>query len=122
VEVKIGMQSVPRELVVETSLTAEELEQSLADALADGGHSVFALPVSKGGKVLVPATSAEPGDPSDHTDGLLVHLVTTSRWNDVTNGRVIPAAAVDAGSMCLTSRVNSGGTKHSNGSSKQQCS
>ncbi len=54
-EVKIGMQSVPRELVVETSLTAEELERSLSDALADGGHSLFALPVSKGGKVLVPA-------------------------------------------------------------------
>jgi hypothetical protein len=55
VEVKIGMQSVPRELVVETNLTAEELEQGLADALADGEHSVFALPVIKGGKVLVPA-------------------------------------------------------------------
>ncbi len=54
-EVKIGMQSVPRELVVETDLTAEELERSLSDALADGGHSVFALPVIKGGKVLVPA-------------------------------------------------------------------
>jgi hypothetical protein len=55
VEVKIGMQSVPRELVVETSLTAEELERDLSDALREGGHAVFALPVSKGGKVLVPA-------------------------------------------------------------------
>ena len=54
-EVKIGMQSVPRELVVETNLTAEELELSLSNALADGEHSVFALPVIKGGKVLVPA-------------------------------------------------------------------
>ncbi|MDQ2815373.1 MAG: DUF3107 domain-containing protein [Actinomycetota bacterium] len=54
-EVKIGMQSVPRELVVETNLTAEELERDLSDALRAGGPAVFALPVSKGGKVLVPA-------------------------------------------------------------------
>jgi len=55
VEVKIGIQSVPRELVVETDTTAEEVEQQLASALADGAHSVFALAVSKGGKILVPA-------------------------------------------------------------------
>ena len=55
-EVKIGIQSVQRELVVETELTASELEQGLSDALAaPGGPSVFALPVSKGGKILVPA-------------------------------------------------------------------
>ena len=54
-EVKIGIQSVPRELVVETDATAEEVEQQLASALADGAHSVFALAVSKGGKILVPA-------------------------------------------------------------------
>jgi hypothetical protein len=55
VEVKIGIQSVQRELVVETDLEAGELERALSDALAEGGHSVFALPVSKGGKILVPA-------------------------------------------------------------------
>ena len=54
-EVKIGIQSVPRELVVETDTTAEEIEQQLASALADGAHSVFALAVSKGGRILVPA-------------------------------------------------------------------
>ena len=54
-EVKIGIQSVPRELVVETDTPAEEIEQQLASVLADGAHSVFALPVSKGGKILVPA-------------------------------------------------------------------
>ena len=54
-EVKIGIHSVPRELVVETDVPAEEVEQQLASALADAAHSVFALPVSKGGKVLVPA-------------------------------------------------------------------
>ena len=54
-EVKIGIHSVPRELVVETDVPADEVEQQLASALADAAHSVFALPVSKGGKVLVPA-------------------------------------------------------------------
>jgi Protein of unknown function (DUF3107) len=54
-EVKIGIQSVPRELVVETDTPADEIEQQLASALADGAHSVFALAVAKGGKVLVPA-------------------------------------------------------------------
>ena len=54
-EVKIGIQSVPRELVVETDIPADEIERQLASVLADGGHSVFALPMSKGGKILVPA-------------------------------------------------------------------
>jgi len=55
VEVKIGIQSVPRELVVETDTPPEEIEHGLASALADGAHSVFALSMSKGGKVLIPA-------------------------------------------------------------------
>ena len=54
-EVKIGIQSVPRELVVETDAQADEIERQLAGALADGAHSVFTLPVAKGGKILVPA-------------------------------------------------------------------
>jgi hypothetical protein len=54
VEVKIGIHSVPRELVVETDTPAEELERDLAAALA-ADRSVFALSVSKGGRVLVPA-------------------------------------------------------------------
>ena len=54
-EVKIGIQSVPRELVVETDMSAEELERSLSAALEKGDHAVFALSVAKGGRVLVPA-------------------------------------------------------------------
>jgi Protein of unknown function (DUF3107) len=54
VEVKIGIQSVPRELVVETDTPADEIEQQLTSVLAGGEHSVFALAVSKGGKLLVP--------------------------------------------------------------------
>ncbi len=54
-EVKIGIHSVPRELVVETDTPTEEIEHHLASALAGGEHSVFALVTAKGGKVLVPA-------------------------------------------------------------------
>jgi hypothetical protein len=53
VEVRIGVQSAPRELVVETDASADQIERDLADALA--GDGVFALTVEKGGKVLVPA-------------------------------------------------------------------
>jgi len=52
VEVKIGIQSAPRELVMETNESAAQIEQALRTALADGG--VFALADDKGGKVLVP--------------------------------------------------------------------
>jgi hypothetical protein len=53
VEVKIGIQSVPRELVVETKSSLEEVERDLAAAVADNG--VFTLEDDKGGRVLVPA-------------------------------------------------------------------
>ncbi len=52
-EVKIGIQSVPRELVVETESAFEEVERSLTSALADGG--VFVVTDEKGGKIMVPA-------------------------------------------------------------------
>jgi hypothetical protein len=41
VEIKIGMQSVPRELVIETRSSFEEVQRALATAVADGG--VFTL-------------------------------------------------------------------------------
>ena len=52
-EVKIGIQSIPRELVIETNATPEEIETSLAAALADGG--LFVLLDGKDGKIMVPA-------------------------------------------------------------------
>lgn len=55
-EVKIGIQSIPRELVVDTDATAAEVERDLAAALcAQDGKAVFALTTQKGGRVLVPA-------------------------------------------------------------------
>jgi hypothetical protein len=53
VEVKIGIQSVARELIVETSSTAEEVERALKTAVSDG--TVLVLQDEKGGKTLVPA-------------------------------------------------------------------
>ena len=53
-EVKIGVQFAPRELVLESAQTAEEIEKAVADALkADLG--VLALHDEKGRRVLVPA-------------------------------------------------------------------
>jgi Protein of unknown function (DUF3107) len=54
-EVKIGIQSVPRELAVETDTPADEIERNLVRALEQGDHAVFALSVTKGGRILVPA-------------------------------------------------------------------
>ena len=52
-EIKIGIQSVPRELVLETNSSQEEVAAALEDAVAK--HGVFALLDAKGGRVLVPA-------------------------------------------------------------------
>jgi hypothetical protein len=54
VEVKIGIQSVPRELVVETSTSYEDIEAALKTAVATEG-GIFILAHEKGGRVLVPA-------------------------------------------------------------------
>jgi hypothetical protein len=54
VEVRIGIPSVPRELLIETASTPEEVESALAAAVA-AQTGVFVLANVKGGKVLVPA-------------------------------------------------------------------
>ena len=52
-EVKIGMQFVARELVIETNSEPDEVAVALEDAVAKSG--VFTLMDHKGGRVLVPA-------------------------------------------------------------------
>ena len=54
-EIKIGVQHAPRELVLETDESAETVEKALADAL--GGDGVFAVTDTKGRRVVVPATN-----------------------------------------------------------------
>jgi hypothetical protein len=52
-EVKIGVQHAPRELTVDTTDSAEDVEAALTKALTDGG--TLALTDNRGRRVLVPA-------------------------------------------------------------------
>ena len=51
-EVKIGVQHTPRELVLESEQTPAEVEQAVSEALAKDG--VLSLTDEKGRKVIVP--------------------------------------------------------------------
>ena len=53
-EVKIGVQHAPRELVVDTDESPENVEKTVAEAVASNG--VLILTDSKHRKVMVPAS------------------------------------------------------------------
>ena len=53
-EVKIGVQHAPREIVLESDLSAEELESIVAAALS-GKSPLLSLSDVKGRKILVPS-------------------------------------------------------------------
>ncbi|MFF7992756.1 DUF3107 domain-containing protein [Kitasatospora xanthocidica] len=53
-EVKIGVQNAPREIVIESSQTADEVQNAVAKAL-DGTEKLFALTDEHGRRVIVPA-------------------------------------------------------------------
>ncbi|EMF02533.1 DUF3107 domain-containing protein [Streptomyces mobaraensis NBRC 13819 = DSM 40847] len=53
-EVKIGVQHAPREIVLESGQSAEEVERAVADALA-GKAQLLSLTDEHGRKVLVPS-------------------------------------------------------------------
>ena len=55
VEVKIGIQSVPREIIAETDTTAEQVERALAAALTGEPGALFRLDIHNGGRLLIPA-------------------------------------------------------------------
>ncbi|MGS2645176.1 MULTISPECIES: DUF3107 domain-containing protein [unclassified Streptosporangium] len=55
-EIKIGVRSVHRELVVETDLTAEQLESEISAALASSS-GVFTITDVNGRKIIVPVAS-----------------------------------------------------------------
>ena len=54
-EVKIGVQYAPRELVLESAQTPAEVEQAVTDAIAQEG-GVLTLQDEKGRRVIVPVT------------------------------------------------------------------
>ncbi|MEW2633147.1 DUF3107 domain-containing protein [Streptomyces sp. NPDC048389] len=53
-EVKIGVQHAPREIVLESGQSAEEVERAVGDALA-GKAQLLSLTDEKGRRVLVPS-------------------------------------------------------------------
>lgn len=52
-EVKIGVQYTPRELVLDSTLTPEEVEQAVADAIRSE-LGVLSLQDDKGRRIIVP--------------------------------------------------------------------
>jgi hypothetical protein len=71
VEVKIGVQYAPREIVLETSASSDDVEKLLHEALkADFG--LFTLVDEKGRKVFIPAEKiayVELGEPEGRRVG-----------------------------------------------------
>ncbi|WP_441250367.1 DUF3107 domain-containing protein [Kitasatospora sp. McL0602] len=65
-EVKIGVQHAPREIVLDSTQTAEEIESAVAKAL-EGTAKLFTLTDEHGRRVIVPAERlayVEIGEPS----------------------------------------------------------
>jgi hypothetical protein len=54
VEVKIGVQHASRELVIETSLSGDEIEAEVSKALT-GEAGILSLADTKGRRILVPS-------------------------------------------------------------------
>ncbi|MER5909060.1 DUF3107 domain-containing protein [Streptomyces sp. NPDC001982] len=65
-EVKIGVQHAPREIVLESGQSAEDIERVVAEALA-GKTQLLSLEDERGRKILVPADRlayVELGEPT----------------------------------------------------------
>lgn len=70
-EVKVGVRGAPRELAIESSLTADELAAAVREALAAAG-GVLILSDDKGKQVIVPADKlayVEIGEPNERRVG-----------------------------------------------------
>ncbi|WP_267245967.1 DUF3107 domain-containing protein [Streptomyces sp. PR69] len=65
-EVKIGVQHAPREIVLESGQSAEDVERAVSEALA-GKTELLSLTDEKGRRVLVPSEKiayVELGEPT----------------------------------------------------------
>ena len=72
-EVKIGVQHAPREIVLESGQSAEEVERAVSDGAGRQGASCSASSDEHGRKVLVPADRlayVEIGEPTAPQGGL----------------------------------------------------
>ncbi|WP_274561836.1 DUF3107 domain-containing protein [Streptomyces spiramyceticus] len=70
-EVKIGVQHAPREIVLESGQSVEEVERAVSDALA-GKAQLLSLKDDKGRTVLVPSDRiayVEIGEPATRRVG-----------------------------------------------------
>ncbi|WP_410536612.1 DUF3107 domain-containing protein [Streptomyces sp. KL2] len=70
-EVKIGVQHAPREIVLESGQTAEEIERAVAEALT-GKSQLLSLVDEHGRRVVVPADRlayVDIGEPSGRKVG-----------------------------------------------------
>jgi hypothetical protein len=56
VEVKVGIQHVSREIVVESTESSTDVEKELLSSMAIGGDGVFTLSDERGRKVLIPVS------------------------------------------------------------------
>jgi hypothetical protein len=55
VEIKVGIQHVNREIVVETNQSASDIQRAFQNAIDGNGSGVFTLTDERGRKVLIPA-------------------------------------------------------------------
>ncbi|MCP9953976.1 MULTISPECIES: DUF3107 domain-containing protein [Actinomadura] len=53
-QVRIGVQNVPKELVVDTALSADEVQDALREALS-GPDGVLVLKDRRAGRIVIPA-------------------------------------------------------------------
>ena len=70
-EVKIGVQHAAREIVLESTLTADEVEKAVAAALGKSG-GMLSLTDDRGRRILVPADRlayVEIGEPMERRVG-----------------------------------------------------
>jgi hypothetical protein len=54
VEIKIGIQHVNREIIVESSESAADVEKELLSSIGTGGDGVFTVTDERGRRVLIP--------------------------------------------------------------------
>jgi hypothetical protein len=71
VEVKIGVQYAPRELVIDSEQSADEIEKAVSQALA-AGQGLLTLVDDRGRRIVVPADKlayVEIGEPEGRRVG-----------------------------------------------------